>query len=132
MKWASQDKRKKKYSLKRLFRSFKYAFCGIFKAYKTEQNLLIHTLAMIIVLGLSWYLKISYIELAIVVLTIGLVISLELVNTAIENTVDMAMPNIHPLAKNAKDVASGAVLISCFTAIAVAVIIFVPKILNLF
>lgn len=132
MKWVLQDKKRKKYSLKRLLRSFRYAFCGIFKAYKTEQNLLIHTIAMILILCLSWYLKISYIELAIVVLAIGLVISLELVNTSIENTVDMAMPNIHPLAKNAKDIASGAVLVSCFTAIAIAIIIFVPKLLNLF
>ena len=131
MKWALQDKKKKKYSMKRLFKSFKYAFCGIFKAYQTEQNLLIHTLVMIMVLGLSWYLKVSFIELCIVVLAIGLVISLEMINTAIENTVDMAMPTLHPLAKNAKDVASGAVLISCFTAIVIGLIIFVPKILLL-
>ena len=132
MKWPSQDKRKKRYSLKRLFKSFGYAFCGIFKAYKTEQNLIIHTIAMILVLGLSWYFKISNIEFLFIVLSIGLVISLELINTSIENVVDMAMPNIHPLAKNAKDIASGAVLFGCFVAIIVGITIFLPKIINLF
>ena len=50
----------------------------------------------------------------------------------VENVVDMAMPNIHPLAKNAKDIASGAVLFGCFVAIIVGIIIFLPKIINLF
>lgn len=130
MKWASHDK-KKKYSLKRLGKSFKYAFTGIFKAYKTEQNLVIHTIAAILVLILSFYLKVSSIEFCILVLVIGLVLVMEMVNTAIEYTVDMAMPNIHPLAKIAKDVASGAVLISAFVSIVVGLIILLPKILAL-
>lgn len=132
MKWASQGKRKKKYSIKRFFKSFKYAFCGIGKAYQTEQNLVIHTLVTFLVLGLSWYFKISTIELMFIVFAIGLVITLELVNTAIENTVDMAMPNIHPLAKNAKDMASSAVLVASFTATAIGLIVFLPKIIDLF
>ena len=132
MKWVSPGKKKKKYSFKRLFRSFKYAFTGILKAYKTEQNLVIHTIVMALVLGVSWYFKISQVELMFIILSIGLVISLELVNTAIENTVDMAMPNMHPLAKNAKDIASGAVLFGCITAVAIGLIIFIPKIIDLF
>lgn len=67
-----------------------------------------------------------------IVFAIGLVITLELVNTAIENTVDMAMPNIHPLAKNAKDMASSAVLVASFTATAIGLIVFLPKIIDLF
>lgn len=132
MKWVSQGKRKKKYSIKRFFKSFKYAFSGISKVYKTKQNLVIHTIVLILVLGLSWYLKISNIELMLIVLVMGLVFALEFVNAAIENTVDMAMPNMHPLAKNAKDMASGAVLVSSITAVIIYLIIFIPKIIDMF
>jgi len=132
MKWVLQGKRKKKYSIKRFFRSFKYAFIGIGKAYQTEQNLVIHTIVTFLVLGLSWYFKISTIELMFIVFAIGLVFTLELVNTAIENAVDMAMPNKHPLAKNAKDIASSAVLMASFTALAIGLIVFIPKIIDLF
>ena len=62
----------------------------------------------------------------------GLVFALELVNTAIENVVDMSMPNMHPLAKNAKDMASGAVLVSSIIAVIINLIIFVPKIIDMF
>ena len=132
MKWALQDKKKKKYSIKRFCKSFKYAFSGIFKAYKSEQNLLVHTIVAIIVLIGGYLLKINRLEFCIIILVIGFILSLELVNTAIEYTVDMAMPNIHPLAKIAKDVASGAVLIASFIAIIIGVIIFLPKIIILF
>ena len=130
MKWASHDK-KKKYSLKRLIKSFKYAFAGIFKAYKSEQNLVVHTIMAILVLILSFYLKVTNIEFCILILVIGLVLVMEMINTSIEYTVDMAMPNVHPLAKIAKDVASGAVLISAFVSIVVGLIILLPKILGL-
>ena len=132
MKWASQDKKKKKYSIKRFFKSFKYAFTGIIKAYGSEQNLLVHTIVAIIVLVTGYFLQLSRIEFCIIVLMIGVVLALEMVNTAIEYTVDMAMPNIHPLAKIAKDVAGGAVLLVCFTAIIIGIIIFLPKIISLF
>lgn len=132
MKWVSQGKRKKKYSIKRFFKSFKYALSGIKKAYQTEQNLVIHTIATFLVLGLSWYFKISTIELMFIIFAIGLVITLELINTAIENTVDMAMPNMHPLAKNAKDIASSAVLVASITALIIGLIVFVPRIIKLF
>jgi len=132
MKWVSQGKRKKKYSIKRFFKSFKYAFSGIGKAYNTKQNLVIHTIVLFLILNLSWYLKISNSELMFIVLAMGLVFALELVNAAIENTVDMAMPNMHPLAKNAKDMASAAVLVSSLMAIIINLIIFVPKIIDLF
>lgn len=132
MKWVSQGKRKKKYSIKRFFKSFKYAFCGIGKAYQTKQNLVIHTIVTFVVIGLSWYLKISNVELMFIVLAMGLVFALELVNTAIENVVDMSMPNMHPLAKNAKDMASGAVLVSSIIAVIINLIIFVPKIIDMF
>lgn len=131
MKWVSKNK-KKKYSLKRLFNSFGYALKGVISVYKTEQNILIHTIIAIFVVGLGIYLKVSSMEACILIIMIGLVIAFEIINTALEYTVDVAMPNIHPLAKMAKDASSGAVLIMAITSIMVGIIIFLPRIVNLF
>ena len=109
MKWVLKGK-KKKYTFKRFFKGFNYAFSGIISAIKTEPNIIIEMIIGIIALLLGVYLKISPLEFVIVILTVGLVISMELINTSIEYTVDMAMPEVHPLAKSAKDVAAGAVL----------------------
>lgn len=131
MKWISKGKRKK-YSIKRFFKSFVYAFQGIVSAFKTEQNLSVQTIVGILAIGLGFFLKLSTVEFVIVILTCGLVMALELVNTAIEYVVDMAMPEIHPLAKIAKDVAAGAVLITAITAFIVGLIVYLPKIIALF
>ena len=131
MKWESKGK-KKKYSIRRFFKSFTYAFDGIKTAIKTEQNFLMDIIFAIITIIFGFILKLNYIEFAIVLLVIGLVISLELVNTAIEYTVDMAMPEIHPLAKIAKDVSGAAVLFASFIAIVISLIIYLPKFINLF
>lgn len=131
MKWISKNN-KKKYSLKRLINSFGYAIRGIYSAFKTEQNLVIHTIVTIIVIALAIYLQVSTIELCILILVIGLVIAFEMMNTAIEYVVDMAMPNIHPLARLAKDISSGAVLVCAIASIIIGLIIFIPKIVLLF
>ena len=130
MKWISKGK-KKTYSIRRLCNSFKYALDGIISAYKTEQNLLVHTIVAIIAIILGIFLKLSTIEFAIVALVIGFVLVSEMFNTAIEYAIDMAMPTIHPLAKISKDVASGAVLLSAIASIAVGLLIYLPKIIEL-
>ena len=130
MKWISKGK-KKTYSIRRLGNSFKYALDGIISAYKTEQNLLVHTIVAIIAIILGIFLKLSTIEFAIVALVIGFVLVSEMFNTAIEYAIDMAMPTIHPLAKISKDVASGAVLLSAIASIAVGLLIYLPKIIEL-
>ena len=130
MKWVSKNK-KKKYSLKRLFNSFGYAFKGIITVYKTEQNIMIHTIAAILVIALGIYLKVSSFETCLLIIVIGSVIAFEIINTAVEYTIDMTMPNIHPVAKMAKDAASGAVLVMAITSIIVGLIIFLPRIINL-
>ena len=129
MKWESKGK-KKTYSIRRLVNSFKYAVSGIINAYKTEQNLLVHTIIAVIVIVVGILLKLSTIEFAIVALVIGFVIVSEMFNTSIEYTVDMAMPSKHPLAKIAKDVASGACLLSAITSVAVGLLIYLPKIID--
>lgn len=131
MKWESKGK-KKKYGLKRLSKSFIYATHGIISAYKTEQNLIVHTIALIINIVLMIVLKLNMIECALIVIAITIVFALEMVNTAIEYAIDMAMPQIHPLAKISKDVSSGAVLISAIGACVVGLIIYLPKIIELF
>ena len=131
MKWESKGK-KKKYGLKRLGKSFIYAARGIISAYKTEQNLLVHTIALIINIILMIVLKLGNIECAIILIVITIVFALEMVNTAIEYAIDMAMPQIHPLAKISKDVSSGAVLMASIGAVAVGLFIYLPKIIELF
>ena len=129
MKWESKGK-KKTYSIKRFCNSFKYALQGIKSAYKTEQNLLFHTIVAILVVILGIVIDLSYIELSVVFLVIGLVITAEMINTSIENAIDMAMPSIHPLAKASKDIASGAVLFSAIIAIIVGSLIYIPKLIE--
>ena len=113
---------------KNIIKSFKYAFEGIFTALKTERNMKIHFSIMILVIIFGIILKISKEEWITCIILFGLVISLELVNTAIENAVDLITQEKNPKAKIAKDVAAGAVLISAITAAIIGLMIFIPKI----
>ena len=131
MKWTSKGK-KKTFGIKRFLNSFVCAFRGIISALKTEQNLVIDLIVAVLTVGLGFLLKLSTMEFIIVILAIGLVISMELINTAIEYVVDMAMPEIHPLAKLSKDIAGGAVLISAIVALIIGLIIYLPKIIEYF
>ena len=114
--------------MKKLIKSFKYAFEGISTGIKKEQNMKIHMVIMILVIIFGILFKISKIEWIICIALFGLVISMELINTAIENTVDLITQEKHPKAKIAKDVSAGAVLITAITAAIAGLIIFVPKI----
>ena len=113
---------------KKLRNSFKYAFEGIIEAWKTEQNLKIHFVIMALVIVAGFIFKISAMEWIVCLLLFAIVISLELINTAIETTVDIAMPEINEKAKYAKDIAAGAVLFSAMISVIVGLIIFLPKI----
>lgn len=108
-------------------KSFSFAFEGIKSAFKNEPNLRIHLLFATVVVFLGLILKLETLEFAIVVLTISLVITLELINTMLEALVDLVSPEIKPTAKFAKDVAAGAVLISAITSVIVGFLIFFPK-----
>lgn len=106
--------------------SFKYAFEGLFTAFKDEPNLKIHFLIGLIVLVMGAYLQISQLDWVILIITIGLVIGLELTNTAIEEMVNVFMPAEHPSAKKAKDVAAAAVLIGAIVSLVIGAIVFLP------
>ena len=123
-------KRKLRIDNKRLVNSFKYASEGIKQSYKGEQNLKIHTFIAILVIVFGFFLKISYIEWLICLLLIGLVLMSEFINTAIEYTVDLASPKVHPLAKAAKDTASAGVLMMSIVSAVIGIIIFAPKLID--
>lgn len=118
--------------MKKLLKSFKYAFDGIYTGIKEEQNMKIHITIMILVIIFGIMLKISKTEWIICIILFGLVISMELINTAIENTVDLITKEKNEQAKIAKDVAAGAVLVSAIASAIIGLIIFVPKILLIF
>lgn len=106
--------------------SFKYAFEGILAALKEEPNLKIHFLIAVLVLGLSFFLKISKQDWIAVIILIGLVFTIELTNTAIEAVVDAFIDKEHPGAKLAKDISAGAVLVVALTAAISGIFIFLP------
>lgn len=113
---------------KKLINSFKYAIEGIGDAFKTERNMKIHIFVMILVIIEGILLKINKDEWIICVLCFAMVIGSELLNTAIETVVDIAMPYKNEKAKIAKDVSAGAVLVFAIGAAICGLIIFVPKI----
>ena len=115
---------------KRLGRSFKAAFEGIESTYKREQNIKIHSVIAVIVLIGGLLFKISYIEWLVCLVLIGFVLMAEFFNTAIEYVVDLASPEIHPLAKAAKDTASAGVLMMAIISAIIGCVIFVPKIID--
>ena len=132
MSMISRDERKKQKGLKKFINSFSYPIKGLRYAYKNEQNLAFDVGMALIVVIFGFLFKVNKYEWAILVLTIGLVISCELINTAIEAVVDLVTTKEHPLAKIAKDTGSSASLILCAAALICGIIIFVPKILSLF
>ncbi|MBM7660797.1 undecaprenol kinase [Bacillus mesophilus] len=115
----------------RLIRSFKYASAGILHAFKSEQNIRIHTISVVVIFGIAVILDANRWEWMILLILVGGIISLELINTAIERTIDLVTnKEIHPLAKQAKDVAAGAVLIFAVISVIIGIIIFYDNFLS--
>ena len=108
-------------------KSFGYAFEGIFTCIRKERNMKIHCVMAVLVVAAGVILGLSPVEWCICLGLFGLVMALELVNTAVEAVVDLVTGEYHPLAKIAKDTAVGAVLIAAIMAAAAGLIIFVPK-----
>ncbi len=107
--------------------SFVHAFEGIASGLKTERNLLVHFSVMALVVVFGALLGISRSEWLVCVVLFGLVFAAELINTAIETTVDLCMPDVDPRAKLAKDTAAGAVLCAAIASAVAGAIIFLPK-----
>jgi diacylglycerol kinase (ATP) len=114
-----------------LFVSFRYAWAGLSYAFQTQRNFRIHLFVGTIAIGLSLFLNLSRVEVAIIGLTIGAVLTMELLNTAIESVVDLTVrQTYHELAKIAKDCAAGAVLISAFASVIVACSLLIPPLIE--
>ncbi len=120
---------------KRAWREVKYnekflnAFRGIYVFSKTTRHLYIHILSALLVVTLGFYFKVSSLEWIALVFAIGFVFITEALNTAIEIDIDLTSPEYHPFARDTKDVAAAAVLLSVFVAVIVGLIIFLPKFL---
>ena len=111
-------------------KSVGHALDGIEYAVNHERNVKIEILFAILTSILGFILKISLLEWVVIVLVIAMVLALELVNTAIERTVDLVTKDYHDLAKASKDVAAGAVLVMSMFSVIIGLIIFIPKIVT--
>lgn len=107
--------------------SFNYAVTGIITSVKTERNMLIHYIVAITVLGLSLIFNFTRVEFLILLFSIALVLIMEMINTAIEKTVDMITKEYHPFARIAKDISAGAVLIASVNAVIVGYLLFFDR-----
>lgn len=115
-----------------LIESFYHAFHGIYIALKQERNVRIHFAAAICATGLGLFLKLDSVSWLALALAIGLVITAEFLNTALEHLVDLAARGqYHSSARYAKDTAAGAVLIAAFVAMITGAVIFVPRLIAL-
>ncbi|MFK7968872.1 MAG: diacylglycerol kinase family protein [Bacteroidia bacterium] len=118
--------------IKKEIQSFGHAFRGIAMLFKEEGHARIHAIAVACIVGLGFWLGLDAWEWCAILMCMGLVISLEAVNTAVERLADRVSKEKHPLLKDAKDVAAGAVLIAVLFAAVIWSIIFIPKILDFF
>lgn len=114
-----------------LMASFSFAINGIRTAIMAERNMRIHLVSSVIVICCSIFFSISTIEWLIVLLVIGGIFALELVNSAIERVVDLVTEEYLSLAKQAKDLAAGAVFIYAIVSIVIGIVIFLPYMLTL-
>lgn len=120
------------FTLKKRLRSFKFAFNGIKLLIRNEHNAWIHCFAAICVTIAGFYFNISSTEWIAVIFAIGTVLAAEAVNSSIEAFADLVSPEYNDAIKKTKDLAAGAVLILAISAAIVGIIIFVPKIIEVY
>ncbi|MED4204452.1 diacylglycerol kinase family protein [Neobacillus mesonae] len=123
---------KDKHTSHSLLHSFSFAIIGMVTAVKQERNMRIHLLSSVLVILISFYFSITKMEWLFILFAIGGMFSLEMINSSIERVVDLVSPEYHLLAKQAKDLAAGAVLVFAILSILVGAVIFLPHILRLF
>jgi diacylglycerol kinase (ATP) len=114
----------------KFIQSFRYAFAGLGYCFRTQRNFRIHIASAFLAGLLGAFLGLSLTEWAVLALLVVMVIAAEMVNTMVEALVDLVTIEYHPLAKVAKDVAAGVVLLTAIGAVVVGLLIFGPKILT--
>ncbi len=110
-------------------KSFQYAFKGLKDLFVSQMNARIHAFVGILIIIAGFFFQISTTEWLVCTLTMGVVLSAEAFNTALEYLTDLVSPDYHPLAGKVKDVAAGAVLIMAIAAAIIGIIIFAPKVI---
>ena len=118
--------------IKRLFKSFVYAFRGLFKTFREEQNLQIQAIIALFIVLLAWTLQINKIEWCLLIVVISLVILAEIINSAVERITDVLKPRINSYVKEIKDIMAAAVMLASLTAVIIGIIILGPYIIRLF
>jgi diacylglycerol kinase (ATP) len=113
-------------------RSFYHAGCGILRMIRCQHNAWIHAAATVAVVVAAFFLRISRADWCWIILAISIVWTAEALNTAFEFLADAASPEFHPLVRDAKDVAAGAVLLTAVAAVVIGSIIFWPYVERLF
>lgn len=117
------------FSIKKRIQSFGHAINGLKTLIKEEHNARIHFFAGIVVIAAGFLLEISIMEWIAIVFAIGFVITVEILNSSIENVADFITPKHHNTIKKIKDLAAAAVLVSAITAFAIGMLVFIPKII---
>jgi diacylglycerol kinase len=123
---------KQPFSIVKRLQSFSYAFNGLKILFREEHNARVHLVAAIMAIAAGFFFRINANEWLAIVLSIGLVISAEAMNSAIENIADFISPERNDAIKRIKDLAAAAVLICALTAVVVGLMVFLPKVLHLF
>jgi diacylglycerol kinase len=126
------NNRGNKFSLSERLRSFRYAFNGIIDLIRYEHNFRIHIVILLAVILAGFIIGISLTEWMAILFVSALVLISESLNTSVEHLSDAVSPGTNEKIRKAKDIAAAAVLISAIAAIITGLIIFVPKLLNLF
>ena len=128
MKNEEMQKEKKAWREVKYLEKFSNAFRGMYVVSKTTRHLFIHLTVTLAVIVLGFFFRVSGLEWIALIFAIGFVLVSETLNTAIEIDMDLTSPEYHPYARDTKDVAAAAVLLSVFVAVIVGFIIFLPKI----
>lgn len=118
--------------LKSFWQTSMHALNGIALAFESERSFRIHTLALVVVSATGVYLGMDLMEWAILFLTYGVMLGFELLNSAMESFANFLHPDEHPAIKRVKDIAAGAVLVASIFSVAIAIVLFGPKIAALF
>ena len=109
--------------------AFRFAFEGLAYLLRTQPHARVHLAMTVAVVAVGWWLQVSALAWAALVLAMGAVWAAEAFNTAVEAVVDLTTPRFHPLAKAAKDVAAAGVLLAAIAAAVVGLLVFLPPLL---
>jgi diacylglycerol kinase len=116
--------------MRRIAKSVGHASRGLVMAFREEMNIKIHVIISLVVIAAGIYFNISATEWLVLILTIVLVMSLEIINSILERVIDIIKPSVNQYVKEMKDMIAGSVLLAAIAAVVVGLIIFVPKILG--